>query len=435
MSPMPQYHSTIVGRRLVAYMRVSTEEQASGGVSLAAQRSQIAAYATALQLECVAFETDVASGALKCHGSAYENRVRSAKRIHPGSAKQSHLRSAKRIHLAGVETGQNGGPDRPSGSTRDRALEPVMDGGDRGRGRSGRRRPGPTDERAEDGYASTAGAGATAPTGADGAASSEGAAHRTEHSEGVPSCTQRSRSAGGQRGRVADARSAESDCGEGVAATASATTGIEARRVATGGGSTARAATRSSGHSRSSAARAPRLPGQHRRIEANGPPDPPQPWSTPRGCDDSGRHGAGRRCASGLRIRGKAVGFDDRDAAQSLGFRNGAGVQPPSVLRSGFRPAHDDVAGAASASVCLVWRRAARGRTGQPEGGGDSCSVWRERFAGAEPQLPRDRTALPLPRRPCAAARTQEERESRVGCEVREEQLPPRPPRARRVGG
>ena len=55
-------------------------------------------------------------------------RVRSAKRIQSGSAKQSHLRSAKRIHLSGLETGKKRGPDRPSGSTRDRALEPVMDG-------------------------------------------------------------------------------------------------------------------------------------------------------------------------------------------------------------------------------------------------------------------------------------------------------------------
>src|SRR5688572_27030339 len=125
------------------------------------------------------------TAALNCHGSAYEIRVRSPKRIQSGSAKQSHLRSAKRIHLAGMETGQNGGPDRPSGSTRDRALEPIVDGGETGRGRSGRRRPGPTDERAEDRYASTAGAGAAAPIGADGTASSEGAPYRTEHSEGV----------------------------------------------------------------------------------------------------------------------------------------------------------------------------------------------------------------------------------------------------------
>src|SRR5207253_8095255 len=120
-------------------------------------------------------------------------------------------------HLTGVEAAPKGGPDRPSGSTRDRGLEPVVDGGERGRGRSGHRRPGPTDERTEDGYASTAGAGAAAPTGADGAARGEGAAHRTEHSEGVSPCAERRRSAGGQRGRVADARSAKIDSAERAA--------------------------------------------------------------------------------------------------------------------------------------------------------------------------------------------------------------------------
>ncbi len=54
----------------------------------------------------------------------------------------------------------------------------MVDGGEQGRARSGRRRPGPTDECAEDRYASTAGAGATAPIGADGTASGKGASHR-----------------------------------------------------------------------------------------------------------------------------------------------------------------------------------------------------------------------------------------------------------------
>ena len=54
--------------------------------------------------------------------------MRPPKRIQSGSAKQIHSRSAKRIHLVGVETGHKGGPDRPSGSTRDRAMEPVVDG-------------------------------------------------------------------------------------------------------------------------------------------------------------------------------------------------------------------------------------------------------------------------------------------------------------------
>lgn len=44
--------------RVVGYIRVSTEQQADGGVSLAAQRSKLEAYALALDLELVAVHVD-----------------------------------------------------------------------------------------------------------------------------------------------------------------------------------------------------------------------------------------------------------------------------------------------------------------------------------------------------------------------------------------
>ncbi|MET0790284.1 MAG: recombinase family protein [Polyangiaceae bacterium] len=59
-----QNHSAIVGRRVVGYSRVSTDEQAQGGVSLDAQRAQISAYTSLYGLNCVEFKCDVASGAL-----------------------------------------------------------------------------------------------------------------------------------------------------------------------------------------------------------------------------------------------------------------------------------------------------------------------------------------------------------------------------------
>jgi site-specific DNA recombinase len=44
--------------RIVGYIRVSTDKQASEGNSLEAQRARLEAYATAMQLEIVAFEVD-----------------------------------------------------------------------------------------------------------------------------------------------------------------------------------------------------------------------------------------------------------------------------------------------------------------------------------------------------------------------------------------
>lgn len=44
--------------RVVGYIRVSTEGQADGGVSLEAQRAKLAAYAVAMDLELVAIEVD-----------------------------------------------------------------------------------------------------------------------------------------------------------------------------------------------------------------------------------------------------------------------------------------------------------------------------------------------------------------------------------------
>ena len=44
--------------RVVGYVRVSTEQQADGGVSLDAQRAKLEAYAVAMDLELVAIEED-----------------------------------------------------------------------------------------------------------------------------------------------------------------------------------------------------------------------------------------------------------------------------------------------------------------------------------------------------------------------------------------
>ena len=47
-----------MGTKVVAYIRVSTEGQAEGGVSLDAQRAKLEAYCTAMDLELVAVEVD-----------------------------------------------------------------------------------------------------------------------------------------------------------------------------------------------------------------------------------------------------------------------------------------------------------------------------------------------------------------------------------------
>lgn len=49
--------------RVVGYIRVSTEQQADGGVSLAAQRAKLEAYALALDLELVAVHVDPGASA------------------------------------------------------------------------------------------------------------------------------------------------------------------------------------------------------------------------------------------------------------------------------------------------------------------------------------------------------------------------------------
>ena len=103
-------------------------------------------------------------GRSPCHGSAYEIHAWSAKRIQSRSAKPSQLRSAKpsqlrsakRIHPAGVRDWQKMPRNPPSGSTPDRGPEPVLDEASEAQARSGRRRPGPGNERVEDRYASTA---------------------------------------------------------------------------------------------------------------------------------------------------------------------------------------------------------------------------------------------------------------------------------------
>lgn len=47
-----------MARRVIGYVRVSTEGQAESGLSLAAQRSKLEAYATAMDLELVGIEAD-----------------------------------------------------------------------------------------------------------------------------------------------------------------------------------------------------------------------------------------------------------------------------------------------------------------------------------------------------------------------------------------
>ena len=49
---------TTTTTRVIGYVRVSTDQQADGGVSLAAQRAKLAAYCTALDLELVGVEED-----------------------------------------------------------------------------------------------------------------------------------------------------------------------------------------------------------------------------------------------------------------------------------------------------------------------------------------------------------------------------------------
>jgi hypothetical protein len=211
-----------------------------------------------------------------------------------------------------------------------------VDGGERGRGRSGRRRPGPTDERAEDRYASTAGAGATAPTRADGTASSKGAPHRAEHSEGVSPCTQRRRSAGGSVDELPTLEALKAivlkalpprPAPQQVSKLEEWQPTVEALLDQRLGPQAIHDRLRLEHPDyQGSVGGLKRLV---RRI-------PSQPWRTARRCDDSGRHGAGRLRPSGLRIRGKAVGFGDGRAAQGVGFRDGAGLQPSSILRGSF---------------------------------------------------------------------------------------------------
>ncbi|HIA03056.1 MAG TPA: recombinase family protein [Myxococcales bacterium] len=49
--------------RVIGYIRVSTEHQADGGISLEAQRTKLEAYATALELELVGIEVDAGASA------------------------------------------------------------------------------------------------------------------------------------------------------------------------------------------------------------------------------------------------------------------------------------------------------------------------------------------------------------------------------------
>lgn len=58
--------------RLIGYVRVSTDQQADGGVSLDAQRAKLAAYATALDLDLVAVEVDAGASAKTLRRPALE---------------------------------------------------------------------------------------------------------------------------------------------------------------------------------------------------------------------------------------------------------------------------------------------------------------------------------------------------------------------------
>lgn len=65
MRTTAQYHSTTQARRLVVYARVSTDEQAEHGVSLAAQEARLPTFIEAHGDRCVASFNDAASGAVK----------------------------------------------------------------------------------------------------------------------------------------------------------------------------------------------------------------------------------------------------------------------------------------------------------------------------------------------------------------------------------
>jgi DNA invertase Pin-like site-specific DNA recombinase len=65
MRTSTQHHSTKQPRRLVAYARVSTDEQAEHGVSLAAQEARLPTFIEAHGDRCVASFNDAASGAVK----------------------------------------------------------------------------------------------------------------------------------------------------------------------------------------------------------------------------------------------------------------------------------------------------------------------------------------------------------------------------------
>ena len=69
---------------LVAYIRVSTDEQANDGVSLAAQRVRIGAYAKALGYKVVSFESDTMSG--KVAPSKRPGLARALDRVKNGEA-------------------------------------------------------------------------------------------------------------------------------------------------------------------------------------------------------------------------------------------------------------------------------------------------------------------------------------------------------------
>lgn len=70
--------------RVVGYTRVSTEGQADSGISLEAQRSRLAAYAQAMDLELVAVEEDAGRSARTIEGRP--GLLRALARLDDGSA-------------------------------------------------------------------------------------------------------------------------------------------------------------------------------------------------------------------------------------------------------------------------------------------------------------------------------------------------------------
>jgi site-specific DNA recombinase len=57
-----------MGTRVVGYARVSSEQQVADGVSLAAQKAKLTAYAVALDLDLIAIEEDVGVSAKAISG-------------------------------------------------------------------------------------------------------------------------------------------------------------------------------------------------------------------------------------------------------------------------------------------------------------------------------------------------------------------------------